>query len=136
MRRHVGGAVLCLVLLGGCSRVESPKQQAMARDTMVNVLVGLLVEQASSNDPVGLERVIQCEELRLHRVVGYEGYNALIDEAIRRYEARIPRAERDRVSAALALKEFTAEEGCDSLAAAGRLGGPIPPFVPEPRAPR
>ena len=108
----------------------------MARDTMVNVLVGLLVEQASSNDPVGLERVILCEEMRLHRIVGYDGFGPLMKEAYRRYEARIPRDQRDRVSDALALKEFTAEEGCDSLAAAGRLGGPMPPFVPEPRAPR
>ena len=135
MRPQVGAAVL-LVLLGGCSRVETPQQQAMARDTMVNVLVSLLVEQAASNDPVGLEEVIQCEYMRLGRAVGVEKYNALMHEASRRYEAKVPKADRDRVSDSLALKVFGNDQRCDSLAAAGRLGGPIPPFVPEPRAPR
>lgn len=135
MRPHLRWAVLSLLLVDGCSRVETPQQQAMARDTMVNVLVDLLVEQASSNEPGEVEKAILCEVVRLQRTIGTERYIPLMKEAYRRYDARIPRAERDRVSEALALKVFTAEEGCDSLAAAGRLGGPMPPFVPEPRTP-
>lgn len=121
--------VLCaLIGIATPSCRANPKESGLpaAQDTMTNVLVALAIEQLTSSNPAAVEQIMNCEVTRLYHEVGSDSADKLLKVADARIEANSTRAQRSRVRDSLSLKFFVFGQGCDTLAAAGRLGGPFP----------
>lgn len=124
-RRYVAiGLLSACAAAAACNGFGSRSGAAVAADTMTNALVRLRTEQLTSDDVYGLAIAINCETTRLLSNVGYDSFGVLMDVAERRVASVSTEAQRRRIEDSLALKVISAGAGCDSLAAAGRLGGP------------
>jgi len=136
---------LCLVLLAGCTQSRTPdgrsgntsqgstdSVQAHLTDHYVRLLRGRL----SAEDPYQAQVAVNCEALRILRVVrdtspdklqGENEANRLMRAAERRAYTIADSPARRRVDSALAGRVFDADDNCDSLARAGVLGDTVWP---------
>lgn len=123
-------ACLCAALSGlsACER-EYPEDAVpltAAERPIVATYMQLLREQLIAPDPYPTEIALNCEVQRLFFVLGSDSAGGLTRRAEHTVFANVSRAERDRVSSALADHMIHAGQGCDSLGRAGVLGGRWP----------
>jgi hypothetical protein len=121
-RVAVASSVLAIAI--ACASDDTGRRSEVATDTMTNALVRLRTEQLTSNDVYGVEVAINCEMQRLMSNVGYDSFAVLMRVADRRVNRVATSAQRRRIDQFMALKAIGVGAGCDSLARAGRLGGP------------
>jgi integrase len=119
---------LLLVAMGvGCGQREHVKVTAAQRaDTMTNVLFGLRVAQLTSSDPMIEEVAVGCEMDRLIALVGADSMMRLAELSRLRVQEVATREQLLAVRRGLGGRMRIAGAWCDSLAAAGKLGGPYP----------
>lgn len=132
------GHTLCTLMLGvlvGCSAAEEKVTLTSAQraDTMSNVLLELQRTQLTSSDPMREEPIIGCELERLIYLVGVDSAMKISEVSRLRLAEIATGEERLAVQAKLGGRERAVGVGCDSLAAAGMLGGPF--VAPSPATP-
>lgn len=119
-------ATVCCMMGLGC-RTRPPEQVPVVSDSMARTILRLAQEQLHAGDPVAIERVRICETSRVSHLVGSDSLVRIlktVNSVIEVIEATSTPADRERVKNALGGKQYVAEVGCDTMAAAGLLGGP------------
>lgn len=120
--------IAALAGVSACER-EYPEDSVPLTATerpIVATYIRLVREQLAAPDPFQTEIAINCEVQRLFFVMDNDSAGALLRRADHTALAGVSRAERDRVSSALAGHMIHGGQGCDSLSRAGVLGGRWP----------
>jgi hypothetical protein len=116
--------LLLLAITFGCTK--APKRVAVSEpsDTTARVVLQIAREQLTAPDPYSLQRIQNCEISRLRHVVGLDSSLRIVQSVSDCIVATSTAVDRARVQDSLAGKLYVAEVGCDSIGAAGLLGGP------------
>lgn len=134
LRGRYASGTLLLAALGACTGGGSRLTSTQRADTMSNVLFALRQAQLTSVDPMLEEQAIGCELDRLIAVVGADSMMIIAEVARARLQEVSTRQQQTAVLKKMGGRMLLSGVGCDSLAAAGKLGGPYHGAAPPGRA--